>query len=69
MFPMLEGFLLGFVVGVVLTLIAVVATRRRRASKELAPQSPTDSVGTIPHTDRDAAAKIGRESGGEVFDD
>jgi hypothetical protein len=62
-----EGLLAGFVIGVLVTLAAFAGTRRRRRLDE--NPSPAESAGTVPHTDRDAAAAIGRETGGEVFDD
>ena len=33
------------------------------------PDGELSKTGSVPHTDYDAAAKIGRQTGGEVFDD
>jgi hypothetical protein len=61
----IEFFLFGFLVGAVLTLLALVPARRRWMQK--APRAGIE--GSRPHTDTEQAAAIGHDRGIEVFDD
>jgi hypothetical protein len=62
----IEGFLVGFSVGVVGMVAIFVALRTRRGDCKTSTKTSDNNP---PHTDTASAAKIGHDRGIEVFDD
>ena len=65
----LEFFVAGFLVGVISTLILCAAARRKRPAEPVAVKAPVEQLGSATTNAPDELARIGHESGAEIFDD